>query len=47
MDFLSSKNLGHADGLSRLTSKFSVPLEDTVIDALKAEKEVNFEGVWS
>ena len=40
MEFLPSKKLGHADGLSRLLPKFSVPLEDTEIAALKAEKEV-------
>ena len=38
MEFLQSKRFGHADGLSRLIPKFSVPLEDTVIAALKAEK---------
>ena len=44
MKFLPSKKLRHEDGLSRLIPKFSVPLEDTVISALKAglkaEKEV-------
>ena len=39
MEFLPSKKLGHADGLSRLIPNISVPLEDTVIAALKAEKE--------
>ena len=38
MEFLLSKKLGHVDDLSRLKPKFSVPLEDTVIAALKAEK---------
>ena len=38
-NFLPSKKLGHADGLSRLIPNISVPLEDTVIAALKAEKE--------
>ena len=40
MEFLLYKKLGHADGLSRLIPKFSVPLEDTGIAALKASKEV-------
>ena len=40
MEFLPSKKLGHADGLSRLIPKFSEPLEDTVIAALHAESEV-------
>ena len=40
MEFLPSKKLGHADGLPRPIPKFSVPLEDTVIAALEAEKEV-------
>ena len=40
MEFLPSKKLGHADGLSRLIRKFSVPLEDIEIAAVKAEKEV-------
>ena len=41
MEFLSSKNLGHADGLSRLIQKFSEPLGDTVIAALRDEKELS------
>ena len=40
MEFLPSKKLRHADGLSRLIPKFSVPLKDTIIAALKAKKEV-------
>ena len=40
MEFLLSKNLGHTDGLSRLTPKSLVPLEDTIIAALKPEKEL-------
>ena len=40
MEFLSSKKLGHADGLSRLIPKVLVPLDGTVIAALEAEKEV-------
>ena len=39
VEFLPSKRSGHADGLSRLIPIFSVPLEDTVIAAEKAEKE--------
>ena len=42
MEFQSSKKLGHADGLSRLIPKFSEPLEDTVIAALKDEKELSY-----
>ena len=38
MEFLLFKNLGHADGLSRLIPTFLVPLEHTVIAAVKAEK---------
>ena len=40
MEFLPFKKLSHADGLSRLIPKFSLPLEDTVIASLKAKKEV-------
>ena len=39
MEFLSSKKLGHADGL--LIPKFSEHLEDTVIAALKDGKELS------
>ena len=42
MEFLPSKKLRHVDGLSRLIPKFLVPLEDTKIAALKAEKEVKY-----
>ena len=38
MEFLTSKNLGHADGLSRLIPKYQDQLDDTVIAALRAEK---------
>ncbi len=41
MEFLSSKKLRHADGLSRLIPKFSEPSEDTVIAALRDEKELS------
>ena len=40
MEFLPSKKLGPADGLSRLIPSFAEPLEDTVITALRAEKEL-------
>ena len=40
MEFLPSKKLGNANALSRVIPKFLVPLDDTVINALKAEKEV-------
>ena len=41
IEFLSSKKLRHADGLSRLIPKFSEPSEDTVIAALRDEKELS------
>ena len=40
MEFLPSKELGHADGLSRLIPPFSEPLEDTVIAALRDEEDL-------
>ena len=40
MEFLSSKKLSHADGLSTLIPKSSEPLEDTVIASLQAENEL-------
>ena len=40
MEYISSKNIGHADGLSRLES-VAEPLEDTVIAALREEKELS------
>ena len=39
MEFLPSKKLGHADGLSRLIPKTGEPLEDTVIASLRSEKD--------
>ena len=39
MEFLPSKKLSHADGLYRLIPKFSEPLEDTMIAAIKAKNE--------
>ena len=41
MEFLSSKKLRHSDVLSRLIPKFSEPLEDTAIAALRDEKELS------
>ena len=41
MEFVPSKKLGHADGLSRLIPEYSEPLEDSVIAALRTEKENN------
>ena len=40
MKFLPSKKLGHADGLSRLVPSFAEPLEDNVIAASRAKKEL-------
>ena len=41
MEYISSKNIGHADGLSRLIRKCAEPLVDTVIAALREEKELS------
>ena len=41
MEFLSSKKLGHADSLLRLIPKFSEKFEDTMIAALRDEKELS------
>ena len=40
MEFLPSKKLCHADGLSRLIPKQSEPLEDTVIASLRTERDL-------
>jgi hypothetical protein len=40
MEYVPSKKLGHADGLSRLIPKQTEPLEDMVIAAIQAEAEV-------
>ena len=40
MEFLPSKKIAHADGLSRLIPKLSEPLEETVIAALSTEMEI-------
>ena len=37
MEFLPSKEIAHANGLSRLTPKNTKPLEETVITALRPE----------
>ena len=39
IEFLPSKMLGHADGLSRLIPRTGEPLEDTVIAALRSERD--------
>ena len=41
MEFVPSKELGHADGLSRLIPKYCEPLEGSVIAALKTENDNN------
>ena len=40
IEFLSSKKLSHANGISRLIQTSSEPLEDTVIVSLQAENEL-------
>ena len=40
MDYIPSKELGHADGLSRLIPKFNELFEDTVIASLRLENEI-------
>ena len=40
MEFLLSLKISHANGLSRLITKHTKPLEDTVIASLQAEVEV-------
>ena len=39
MEYITSKKIGHADGLSRLIPKNTEHLEETVIVSLKEEKE--------
>ena len=41
MEYISSKEIGHADGLSRIIPKNTKPLEETVIASLKEEKELS------
>ena len=40
MKYISSKKIGHADGLSRLIPKNTEPLEEIGIASLKEEKEL-------
>ena len=39
-EYLPSKRISHADGLSRLVPKYSEPFEDTIIAALRTECEI-------
>ena len=41
MEYISSKKIGHADGRLRLIPKNTKPLEETVIESLKEEKELS------
>lgn len=40
MEYVPSKKIGYADGLSRLIPKYTEPLEETVIAALRDESEL-------
>ena len=40
MEYLPSKKFNHADGLSRLSTKYKEPLEDTVIVSFQSEGEL-------
>ena len=40
IEYVPSKKLGHADGLSRLIPKYCESLEDSVIAALKDKSEI-------
>ena len=42
MEFLPSKEIAHADGLSRLIPKNTKPLEETVIASLRSEMDVKY-----
>ena len=42
MEFLPSKEIAHADGLSRLIPKNTEPLEETVIASLKSEMDIKY-----
>ena len=42
MEFLPSKEIAHADGLSRLIPKNTETLEETVIASLKSEIDVKY-----
>ncbi len=40
IEYLPSKQISHADGLSRLVPKYSEPFEDTIIAALRTDCEI-------
>ena len=40
MEYIPSKELGHADGLFRLIPMFKKMFEDTVIASLRSENEI-------
>ena len=40
IEYATSKQINHADGLSRLVPKYSEPFEDTVIAALGTDCEI-------
>ena len=40
IEYLPSKQISHADGLSRLVLKYSEPFEDTIIAALRTDCEI-------
>ena len=40
IEYLPSKQISHADGLSRLVPKYSEPFEDTIIAALQTDCEI-------
>ena len=40
IEYLLSKQISHADGLSRLVPKYSEPIEDTIIAALRTDCEI-------
>ena len=42
MEFLPSKEIAHADGLSRLIAKDTEPQEETVIASLRSEMDVKY-----
>ena len=42
MEFLPSKEIAHADGLSRLIPKILEPLEEIVITSLRSEMDVKY-----
>ena len=42
MEFLSPKEIAHADGLSRLIPKYTEPIEETTIASLSSEMDVKY-----